>query len=126
MELALGTTQLAERWTVFTLATALFPGLKKGDWFMLVLTFSPSILSYFYPYPPLSLSSFSIMALRDCAADILGRVWALISSLRFSACRRSAARDAESSSRSNTLMDGRREEEREGVNYRSTQCQLIL
>lgn len=35
MELALGTTQLAERWTMFTLATALFPGLK-GDWFMLV------------------------------------------------------------------------------------------
>lgn len=63
-----------------------------------------------YSYPPPSFSSFSIMALRACMADVLGKVWALISSLRLSACRRSMAarpppppREDASSSRSNTL-----------------------
>lgn len=66
---------------------------------------------FVYPYPPPSFSRRSTMALRACMAEVLGSVWALISSLRLSACRRSTAdnpllRDDASSSRSNTLSQG--------------------
>lgn len=63
-----------------------------------------AISSGVYPHPPPSFSSFSIMALRACVADVLGIVCALISSLRLSACRRSTTEV--SSSRSNTLWQG--------------------
>lgn len=115
MEFALGTPKLVERCTMLTLATAWFPGLKEKPGFAWLYTHALTcVLSHFFPsvspHPPPSFSSFSIMAFRACMADVLGIVWALISSLRLSACRRSIAdkpplppRDEVSSSRSNTL-----------------------
>ena len=75
------------------------------------------------PHPPPSFSSLSIMALRAVMAEPLGMLWALISSFRCSACRRSTAasppllppppRRGVASSRSNTLW-GVREAGRSG------------
>lgn len=48
MEFALGTPKLVERWTLFTLATAWFPGLKEKSGYLLIFTRSDLFLFFLW------------------------------------------------------------------------------
>ena len=74
MLLALGTPKLEERCTAVR-AAAGFGELRQKTWDVIhVALATPAGLPQAQPHLPLSFCSFSIMALRACEADVLGRL----------------------------------------------------